>query len=153
VASLPRPFDHLAMNLIRSFAVETSIPPSVNHYWKPRKGGKGFYLTKRGKEYGGELRRQIIQATARHVPPLKIGEGWWSVSVTVYCVDGTESEKTDVDNVGKAVLDPPQGLLYEDDSQVVKFTSEKIWTEEDNAFAGVAAITFCEFRERCIYGL
>lgn len=39
--------------------------------------------------------------------------------------------RPDVDNLAKFVNDAAQGILWRDDSQVVRLTVEKVWAEED----------------------
>jgi Holliday junction resolvase RusA-like endonuclease len=39
--------------------------------------------------------------------------------------------RPDVDNLAKFVNDVAQGILWGDDSQVVRLTVEKVWAEED----------------------
>lgn len=39
--------------------------------------------------------------------------------------------RPDVDNLAKFVNDASQGILWRDDSQVVRLTVEKVWAEED----------------------
>ena len=48
------------------------------------------------------------------------------------CLNGEEAPtgKADLDNYLKAVLDPLNGLAYEDDSQIVKTVAEKKYAEE-----------------------
>lgn len=41
------------------------------------------------------------------------------------------TNKPDADNIAKAVLDALNGLLYEDDSQVVDLNIYKVWGEKD----------------------
>ena len=39
------------------------------------------------------------------------------------------TKKPDIDNIAKSVLDSLNGLAYEDDSQVVKLTGEKLYSD------------------------
>lgn len=39
------------------------------------------------------------------------------------------TKKPDIDNIAKSVLDSLNGLAYEDDSQIVKLTGEKLYSE------------------------
>jgi len=44
----------------------------------------------------------------------------------------------DVDNLFKSIADGANGVLWEDDSQIVRMTSEKRWAEEDGFWIKVS---------------
>ena len=44
----------------------------------------------------------------------------------------------DVDNLFKSVADAANEVLWEDDSQIVRMTSEKKWSDEDGFFIKVS---------------
>lgn len=102
--------------------VEMTIPftpPSVNHYKKPRAGGRGFYVTKEGLAFKSAV---CLLAKGRTLSPIsksdrtKVRYGIW---VKVFLGKG---ERGDGDNFWKCIAD---GLV---DADVIHSDARvKLW--------------------------
>lgn len=89
-------------------------PPSVNHYWKPRKGG-GKYLAPAANQF----RADVCAATL----PTGVLNFQGDVCLEVKLYPPADNNKYDIDNVLKALLDALKyARVYQDDSQVCKLT-------------------------------
>lgn len=94
--------------------LELPYPPSVNAYRQPgvtrgRKPRAMVFLTKEAKAYKTKVRLMALSQGAR---PLK---GEVTLAVTAY----RPQKRGDIDNILKCLLDSLNGVLYEDDSQIV----------------------------------
>lgn len=83
------------------------VPPSVNHYKKPRRGGYGYYVTKEAQAF-----KQAVGVCAGRQRAL-VGVRRYEVEVHIYLGAG---DRGDVDNFGKVVLDGLQesGVIHSD---------------------------------------
>lgn len=102
------------------------IPPSVNHYWKPRRGG-GIYVCSEGKAY-----RHIALSAAnfRRIQPVEP-----FVGVDIVFVP-SDRRLRDIDNIQKCLLDSLQFAgFYENDSKVIDLRIRK--TVPDKPLSGV----------------
>jgi Holliday junction resolvase RusA-like endonuclease len=56
----------------------------------------------------------------------------YSKASRIYCLSdrGRHTKKPDLDNLEKSVLDAAEGVLFYNDSQICKKTSQKKWGEE-----------------------
>lgn len=87
-------------------------PPTVNHYWLPRKKGKGFYV---GPE-GVRFRAEVMYEAMRQLRPLRSIHGPVAVEIVASHPD---RRKRDLDNLFKATLDSlTHAKVYDDDSQI-----------------------------------
>lgn len=71
-------------------------------------------------------RALFVQITVSIVPPLSWSKKRRSESFGAFC-----SKKPDTDNVAKAILDAMNGIVYEDDAQVVGLIVQKFYAEEN----------------------
>lgn len=84
-----------------------SVPPSVNHYWKNRRGG-GRYVGEAGQAY----HKAVGEVCRTH--GLSPFTGRVVMTVTVY----RKENRGDLDNYCKALLDALAGHAYVNDKQV-----------------------------------
>lgn len=68
----------------------------------------------------------FVQITVSLVPPLSWSKKRRSEAFGAFC-----SKKPDTDNVAKAILDAMNGIVYEDDAQVVGLIVQKFYAEKD----------------------
>ena len=71
-------------------------------------------------------RALFVQITVSLVPPLSWSKKRRSEAFGAFC-----SKKPDTDNVAKAILDAMNGIVYEDDAQVVGLIVQKFYAEKD----------------------
>ncbi len=97
-------------------------PPSVNHYYKPRRGSiGGRVVTREGKAYQNTVK--VIALNHR----LRMVKGAVRVDRVLYCPDW---RMRDEDNILKALYDSiTKAGLIEDDSMICQTSSEKWKTE------------------------
>lgn len=69
------------------------IPPSVNHYKLPKRGGKGFYVSKEAKAF---------QAAVASLTTGSIKKDWYYITITIFL---GFNQKGDADNFNKVILD------------------------------------------------
>jgi crossover junction endodeoxyribonuclease RusA len=74
------------------------VPPSVNHYKKPRKFGRGFYVTKEAIAF-----KEAVALLGRNT---KLVAEAYSVVIGIFL---GHAQKGDIDNFCKVVLD---GLVF-----------------------------------------
>ena len=119
-------------------ALVLPVPPTSNHYWKPRamwKKGKWIgtiYKTAEAKEYCKTV--QLIALSADFMPYPK------GVQVVFHMVWYRENMRGDLANREKCVEDALQGVLYENDRQIKAKHTEwrldranprvEVWVEE-----------------------
>lgn len=72
------------------------IPPSVNHYKQPRRGGRGFYVTGEATAF-----KEAVAIFARGKVSTPYSSGL-SVEINIYLGRG---KKGDIDNFAKVCLD------------------------------------------------
>jgi len=95
------------------------IPPSVNHYWMT--SGKRRYLSTEGRAW-----KELVSVCLR-VPSIPL-DRWihfdspLEMEVTFTFPD---NHRRDIDNYLKGTLDALTGILYKDDSQIIKLTVQK----------------------------
>ena len=103
------------------------------------------YTPKKTREFEDAIRFEFKATTSEPMPlfskdiPLGMGivmafsvPKSYTKKRTKACLSGEEmhTKKPDADNVAKAVMDALQGLAFEDDSQVVYMTLEKVYRAE-----------------------
>ena len=95
---------------------------------RPRFSGRHAYQPKRNREY-----REVVQAAA--VEAMNGREpmtGAVDVTIRLYRkFKPTARNFGDVDNHGKSILDGLNGLVFEDDAQVVRLVIEKYTSKQD----------------------
>ena len=84
------------------------VPPSVNHYWKPRRGG-GLYVGEEGQAFKAEVGR-LCRAQGLTSP--------LTGHVVVHLRVFRPKNSGDLDNYLKALFDAIKGYVYVDDKQV-----------------------------------
>lgn len=94
----------------------TPYPPSVNHYWK--QAGKRRFLSHAAKHF-----REAVCAAWVDAGNQKLGGVPVRVEIEVTPPD---RRRRDLDNTLKAILDSMQGLVYQDDSQVVELVVRRL---------------------------
>jgi Holliday junction resolvase RusA-like endonuclease len=105
--------------------------PSVNHYLGERVVGKIVmkYLTKEAKEFKAtfdeEIRKELVK-NHNNSSPFYLDR--LEVNLKLYF---NNRRKHDVENYSKVVLDTMQGILFKDDSQVIKITEEKFYGDRE----------------------
>jgi len=101
--------------------LELPFPPSVNRYW--RHVGSRVLISKEGREY-----RQLVVELMKS-KKIKKHDGELIVDIRLVPAD---RRRRDVDNSLKALLDAMQaGGAYDDDSQIIRLTVEKVEPERD----------------------
>ena len=101
---------------------------------RPRLNYKTTYMPKAYKEH-----KQFVALKLRHFKP------FLNVPLEVEFLFGFKESKTsnrnkysmprpDTDNVAKTYLDAMEGILYENDTQVVKITARKMYADHDFVF-------------------
>lgn len=90
-------------------------PPSVNNYWIA--SGHRRFISKRGKEF----KEFVAEYCAKNI---RAGFGVKDVRVTII-LHPRSKILMDIDNCSKAILDSLQGILYEDDQQVVQLLLQR----------------------------
>lgn len=100
-------------------------PKSTNHIYKIVCRGRfpSLYLSKQGKDLKEDYQWQIKQQYRGIVLTSKL-----SIHIRTY--HGTK-RKSDWDNFHKLSMDSLTGIVYEDDSQIVRATVEKFY-DKDN---------------------
>lgn len=88
-------------------------PPSVNAYWL--QSGKRRYISKRGVEF-----KKAVHAILGGVQGF--GNAPVEVSIILYPRD---KRLLDLDNSVKAIFDSMNGIVFDDDQQVWRFTIER----------------------------
>jgi len=86
-------------------------PPSANRYWR-------VYRNRVVKSAEARAYRQAVRMLAKHSP--RVGP----VAVTVTWYRG--AKRGDLDNRLKVVLDAMEGVLYENDNQIVELHAYRI---------------------------
>ena len=77
-----------------------------------------------GKRRGNPYTEQLILDVTFSIPiPKSIPEGKRLDMDETYCVSNV-----DLDNLEKAIYDSMNGVIYEDDKQIVRHTTQKLWT-------------------------
>ena len=90
-------------------------PPSVNNYWIA--SGHRRFISKRGKEF----KEFVAEYCAKH----KVKSyGAHDVRVTII-LHPRSKILMDIDNCSKAILDSLQGIVYDDDQQVVQLLIQR----------------------------
>lgn len=87
--------------------VTIPYPPSVNRYW--RRSAVGMYLSKEGRQFKEKVKQIVGDSHQPLTGPVQ-------VLIHVF----RPQKRGDLDNILKATLDSFNGLLYIDDSQIVK---------------------------------
>ena len=100
-------------------------PISAQHCYGNRVFGKRVirYMSAKGKQYKKELRETIRNTL--EVLPLWGGD----IEVKLWLLFG-DKRRRDIDNYNKIILDAMEGLIYKDDTQIVKITINKLKSEE-----------------------
>jgi len=80
-------------------------------------------MSAKGKQYKKELRETIRNTL--EVLPLWGGD----IEVKLWLFFG-DKRRRDIDNYNKIILDAMEGLIYKDDTQIVKITINKLKSEE-----------------------
>lgn len=96
-------------------------PNSTNNHWKRNKNG-GVRLSKKGEEF-----RENVQQYMK-LYKYKTFQGDVKVTLNIYFKD---KRKRDLDNCFKPIFDCFNGILYEDDSQIVEIHSRKLKAKND----------------------
>ena len=91
------------------FIFTLPVPPSANKYWGV--SGSRMYVTAEAKAYKQEIKYLLAQSV-----PMK---GLVAVNFSVY----RPRMKGDLDNYNKIMFDALQGLVYENDNQIVEIHS------------------------------
>ena len=76
---------------------------------------------------GGRLRGPLLELLRREYRKLR--PGFESFAVSIWIEVGPQTPRFDVDNVAKACLDALTGVIWRDDSQVIRLLVEKIPAE------------------------
>lgn len=98
-------------------------PPTVNTYW--RRSGKNIHLSEKGIAFKRDVK--LFMRTQKNK---KLSSEPLAVELILNFKGKT---KRDIDNYCKVVLDSFIGILWEDDSQIIKLNIEKnIGEKEDN---------------------
>jgi Holliday junction resolvase RusA-like endonuclease len=112
--------------LIRRF----DIPPVAAS--RPRVGKWGAYYSGPYKDFREQAKEKIQDILGSEFKPLL---GPLAVVIEVYVTRPKTTKldypKPDIDNYTKAVLDVLNGIMWEDDSQIISVYATKQWAEEN----------------------
>ena len=97
------------MAITDEYTFTLPVPPSANEYWGV--SGSRMYVTEKAKAYKKEIKYMLSQAV-----PMK---GFVAVNFSVY----RPRMKGDLDNYNKIMFEALQGLVYENDNQIVEIHS------------------------------
>lgn len=90
-------------------------PPSINHYWRINRYGRGMRISDEGKAY----REAVIKACS----------GQWKIHGPLavrLSLNPPDRRRRDIDNVQKPLLDALQHAgVYDDDSQIEWLLTER----------------------------
>ena len=93
------------------------VPPSINSYWKPHRGG-GIYKTQEAKRYSqGIANRLYAEGMRPLVGDVRVDIDWFRVPA--------RKGPRDIDNILKCLLDALEGIAYRNDSQVTQIRATK----------------------------
>ena len=93
------------------------LPPSVNHYKSPRKGG-GWFVSKEAKAF--------IEAVQLLAPKTSIPRGSLIEVRVKYFIQRQNFLRVDLDNLGKLTFDSPvKAALISDDRYIKRIEAEK----------------------------
>ena len=100
------------------FSIEIEgVVPSVNRYWRHTRSGH-HYISKEGREFKERLQWMAAAKKARML------DGAVELRFTWYC--RKKCRGGDLDNRLKVILDALEGIIYEDDKQVVRIVAQKV---------------------------
>ncbi len=112
--------------MIRRF----DIPPVAAS--RPRVGKWGAYYSGPYKDFREQAKEKIQDILGSEFKPLL---GPLAVVIEVYVTRPKTTKldypKPDIDNYTKAVLDVLNGIMWEDDSQIISVYATKQWAEEN----------------------
>ena len=101
--------------------------PFIAAFQRPRPGKQGGYFSPHSK-----LQRQVgyYALEARQNQQASILGGYIVFRVMVYSKWGKKGPKQDLDNILKCCIDGCQGVLFDNDRQVVKIFAETVNSED-----------------------
>lgn len=112
--------------MIRRF----DIPPVAAS--RPRVGKWGAYYSGPYKDFREQAKEKIQDILGSEFKPLL---GPLAVVIEIYVTRPKTTKldypKPDIDNYTKAVLDVLNGIMWEDDSQIISVYATKQWAEEN----------------------
>ena len=98
-------------------------PISNNSIYKRGKG-KSFYMTDKAEALKNDYAWQAVVQVGNK----ELLSGKLEVKIKLYFED---KRKHDIDNYGKLLLDSISGIVYDDDSQIIKMQVEKFHDREN----------------------
>lgn len=106
------------------------IPPVAAS--RPRVGKWGAYYSGPYRDFREQARDKVMDILGSEFKPL---QGPLAVVIELYVTRPKTTKldypKPDIDNYAKAVLDVLNGLMWEDDSQIISVYVTKQWAEEN----------------------
>jgi len=105
---------------------------------RPRVGKHGTYYPKRYTQFKEEMTVLLLRSNSLRKLEGKVQmDVWfkmpmpksWSKAKRTTCFDTWHTQKPDLDNLVKSLLDCLNGRLFEDDSQVCSLHARKIWSD------------------------
>lgn len=93
-------------------------PQSVNSMWKRGRHG-GVFLSAKARAWKEEVAWNARLATRGVTVPMK---DLWSISITYYFAD---KRRRDAHNCDKLIFDALEGVIYDNDCQLVKWKGLK----------------------------
>ena len=110
--------------------IRLPVPPSANHYWRDR-----AYQPRNGKAIVQRYRTKAARQFVEDVQALVRGAGYLPIqrphAVVVRIKWYREARRGDLDNRLKVLLDSLQGVLYENDAQIVGIHAERFEDKAD----------------------
>jgi len=127
------------------FAFSGLVPTSERSDGEGTKDASSKTLAEFRSRFGDAIEEQIraIPREDRKAYPLTRGE---TVMVTIIQFTGSERvfrDGNDVDNFAKSILDPLQGRVFEDDSQVQSLSANKLYIDgyENIVYVGIKRVS------------
>ncbi len=101
-------------------------PPSTNSVYRKRGAGYGMFMTEEGQQF-----KQVVGLLAR----AKWGSKPSKKSITMRVVlQFSDKRRRDVDGFHKLLQDALQGIVYENDSQIISLHIEKTTGDTPKTF-------------------
>jgi len=102
---------------VNALRLRLPLPPTQNHIWKLRRGGRGVYLTTEGQEVKQEIAVEAFKASDDEewgTRPCLRACPWLRVSILYYLPD---KRRRDLSNLNKLLLDGISDGIGVDDSR------------------------------------
>lgn len=129
-----RIFGAATIFFMKEFSCFLNVPPKAKG--RPRFSKAGFAYTPKATRDGEAAIRYFL---LQHKPPKFEGPIFLSIRFDLSKPKSAKkrmypSVRPDIDNLTKSVLDAANGILFEDDGQIVALHVEKVYAKEEGIF-------------------